>query len=307
MKLPTTFPALLAHSVTVHRVCSNAHFRVDVYHSNQTSVHYQGKDDLLYSPTAYTLISSAHEAVLIDTPTLTKDGADLASWIAKTAPGKKLKYIYITHAHADHFNSFPAVLAKFPDARVVATKGVLAHMPAQYEDPLWSYFWKGLFPSVEKADLSVVHALPVDGKFTLDHGKHVFQAIQVGGGDTADSTILHVPELGLVVGGDVVYGHCYQYLAENPTAEARKQWLQSLEEIKDLKPKYVVPSHMQAGEDFGVHHLDETKEYIEGWEEWLGTAKTWQELEALAKEKYPERVGTFILRYTAQSFFNATF
>jgi glyoxylase-like metal-dependent hydrolase (beta-lactamase superfamily II) len=297
----------LTYSANARNVYSNAHLQVDVYHENQTSVHYQGKDDLLYSPTTYTLISSAHEAVLIDTPTLIKDGADLASWIAQTVPGKKLKYIYITHAHADHFNSFPAVLAKFPDARVVTTKGVLAHMPAQYEDSLWNYFWKGLFPSIEKADLSLVNELPMDGKFSLENGKHSFRSIEVGGGDTADSTVLHIPELGLVVGGDVVYGHCYQYLAENPTVEGRKQWLHSLDEIKDLKPKYVIPSHMQAGEDFGTRHLDETKRYIEAWDEWLGTAKTWQELEGLAKKKFPNRVGTFILRYTAQSFFNATF
>lgn len=298
-----TLPSL----VTARTVCSTPHLHVDVYHENQTSVHYQGKNDLLYSPTAYTLISSAHEAVLVDTPTLTKDGADLASWIARTAPGKKLKYIYITHAHADHFNAFPAVLARFPEARVVTAKGVLAHMPAQYEEPLWSFFWKGLFPSVEKADLSLVHELLADGKFSLENGKHVFQSIQVGGGDTADSTVLYVPELNLVVGGDVVYGHCYQYLAENPTVEGRKNWLQSLDEIIALKPKYVIPSHMQADEDFGVRHLEETKGYIESWEDWLTQAKTWQDLELLAKTTYPNRVGTFILRYTAQSFFNATF
>jgi glyoxylase-like metal-dependent hydrolase (beta-lactamase superfamily II) len=245
--------------------------------------------------------------VLVDTPSLSKDGADLASWIARTVPGKKLKYIYITHAHADHFNSFPAVLARFPEAKVIATKGVKAHMPAQYEDPLWSYFWKGLFPSIEKADLSLVKELPGDLKFYLEGNKHEFRSIPLGGGDTADSTVLYVPKLDLVVGGDVVYGKCYQYLAENPTLEDRKSWWDSLEEIKRLKPRFVVPSHSQAGEDFGAKHLGETQNYIQTWNGWLNKAKTWQELEGLAKEKYPERVGTFILRYTAQSFFNATF
>lgn len=308
MKL-STIPLLplLAAFVTARQVCSNTHLRVDVYHSNQTSVHYQNTNDLLYSPTAYTLISSAHEAVLVDTPSLTKDGADLASWIARTAPGKKLKYIYITHAHADHFNSFPAVLAKFPDARVVTTKGVLAHMPAQYDDPLWSYFWKGLFPSIKKADLSLVHALLDSDTFSIENGKYIFRSIPVGGGDTADSTVLYVPDIDLVVGGDVVYGKCFQYLAENPTVEDRKAWVKSLDEIKALGPKWVVPSHMQAEEDFGLHHLEDTKRYIETWEGWLKTAKTWQDLEAWSKERFAERVGTFILRYTAQSFFNATF
>jgi glyoxylase-like metal-dependent hydrolase (beta-lactamase superfamily II) len=309
MKLFTITISLLHALIPLaaaRQVCSNAHLRVDVYHENQTSVHYQGKDDLFFSPTAYTLISSAHEAVLVDSPSLTKDGADLANWIAQTAPGKKLKYIYITHAHADHFNSFPAVLAKFPDARVVTSKGVLAHMPLQYEDPLWTYFWKGLLPSIEKADLSLVHTLPADGIFSLEQGKYTFRSIPVGGGDTADSTVLYVPDIDLVVGGDVVYGKCFQYLAENPTVEDRKEWIGSLDEIAALRPKYVIPSHMQADEDFGLHHVEDTKRYIETWEGWLKTAKTWEDLEGWSKKVFADRVGTFILRYTAQTFFNAT-
>ncbi|OAG01094.1 Metallo-hydrolase/oxidoreductase [Paraphaeosphaeria sporulosa] len=253
-----------------------------------------GKDVLLYSPTAYTLIHSDKQAVLVDTPTLAKDGAVLAKWIANTAPGVSLKYIYITHAHADHFNS-------------LTTDGVIEHMPAQYEGPLWDYFWKGLFPSIEKTDLSLVQVLPADGKFTIDDGKHELHAIVVGEGDTVDSTVLHVPSLDLVVGSDVVYGHCYQYLAENPTSEMRARWLQSLDKIAQLKPKIVIPSHMQAFEDFGTQHLAETKQYIHTWDLFLHKAKSWEELEGMAKKRFPERIGTFILRYTAQSFFNATF
>ncbi|KAK7182318.1 hypothetical protein DPSP01_002380 [Paraphaeosphaeria sporulosa] len=289
------------------RACSNAELKVEVYHEKETSVQYQGKDDLLYSPTAYTLIHSDKQAVLVDTPTLAKDGAVLAKWIANTAPGVSLKYIYITHAHADHFNSFPAILERFPEAKVVTTDGVIEHMPAQYEGPLWDYFWKGLFPSIEKTDLSLVQVLPADGKFTIDDGKHELHAIVVGEGDTVDSTVLHVPSLDLVVGGDVVYGHCYQYLAENPTSEMRARWLQSLDKIAQLKPKIVIPSHMQAFEDFGTQHLAETKQYIHTWNLFLHKAKSWEELEGMAKKRFPERIGTFILRYTAQSFFNATF
>jgi glyoxylase-like metal-dependent hydrolase (beta-lactamase superfamily II) len=288
-------------------VCSNAHLHVDVYLETEAPVHYQNTS-LLYSPTAYTLISSAHEAVLVDTPSLAADGTALASWIASTAPGKTLKYIYITHAHADHFGAFPAILAKFPNAKVITTKGVKAHMPAQYEDPLWSGFWKGLFPSITKADLGLVQTLTTN-RFTIENGRYEFKPIEVGGGDTSDSTVLYVPDIDLVVGGDVVYGNCYQYLAENPTHEDRKEWVKSLNEISDLKPKWVIPSHMQADEDFEIHHIKETVDYIETWDAWISSGKVgnWQELERMANKRWSERVGSFILRYTAQSFFNATF
>ncbi|KAF2733350.1 Metallo-hydrolase/oxidoreductase [Polyplosphaeria fusca] len=305
-KLIVAFVALPGR-ILAEFVCSNSHLSVHVYHESPTTVHYQGKDDLLYSPTAYTLIHSAHEAVLVDAPTLLADGASLAKWIAATAPGKKLKYIYITHAHADHFNSFPALTAMFPEAKVVTTQGVIEHMPAQYEGAIWDYFWKGLFPSIEKANLSVVEKLPSHGKFWIENSKFEFRAVSVGEGDTVDSTVLYVPHLDLVIGGDVVYGHCYQYIAENPTAKLRAQWKRSIDEIAMLRPKIVIPSHMQPQEGFGVKHLKETTGYIEEWEVMLESAETWEDLEGMAKKRWPDRVGTFILRYTAQSFFNATF
>jgi hypothetical protein len=99
-----------------------------------------------------------------------------------------------------------------------------------------------VFSSVGGVNLSLVHDLASDEKFGLENYTH-HPAIQVGSGDTVDSTVLHVPELSLVVGGDIVYGYCYQYLAEDPTLEARKQWLRSVEEIKALRPRYVIP-HM---------------------------------------------------------------
>jgi glyoxylase-like metal-dependent hydrolase (beta-lactamase superfamily II) len=297
--------ALLGFSLLAHgrQVSSNAHLRVEVYHQTEVPVQYQNKS-LIYSPIVYTLISSTHEAVLVDTPSLSVDGEALASWIASVAPGKKLRYIYITHAHVDHFGAFTNIMAKFPEARVVTTKGVKAHMPAQYEEPLWSS-WKGLFPTITKVDLDLVQALDSD-RFAIEDGRYEFRAIEVGGGDTADSTVLYIPEVDLVVGGDVVYGRCHQYLAENPTPEDRKAWVKSLSKISDLKPKWVVPSHMQTNEDFGMHHIKETVDYVETWDGWLASGKvgSWQELEEMAKKRWPDRMGSLNLRSTAQSFFN---
>lgn len=296
-----TSPAM-ASTFPSHTACQNNHLQVDVYHAPPVPITYQNTK-IDYSPEAFTLIHSAHEAVLVDAPTLNKTAQDIASWITQTlGPGKHLKYIYITHGHFDHFGSFPVYLEKFPGVQVVATAGVRKHMETQFEPSLWDQFWTALFGSLTKPDLNSVTVLPTDGKFHLEGDKHELRAVPVQEGDTADSTVLHVPELDLVVGGDVIYGHCYQYIAENPTPELRAEWIASLERIKKLKPKVVVPSHMQEDEGYGVKHLDETQEYIRTWETLVEKADSWQELEKLAREKYPNRIGDFILRYTAQAF-----
>ena len=41
---------------------------------------------------------------------------------------------------------------------------------------------------------------------SFDLEGHTFRAVEAGHTDTLDTTVLHVPDLHLVVAGDVVYG-----------------------------------------------------------------------------------------------------
>src|SRR5262249_35881990 len=88
-----------------------------------------GEDRRMWSPTTATLIHGARDAVLVDALMTTDESRALAGWVAET--GLKVTAIFVTHAHGDHFFGAPAVLERFPDARVVATPGVAAHMDAQ--------------------------------------------------------------------------------------------------------------------------------------------------------------------------------
>ena len=77
-----------------------------------------GEDREMWSPTASTLIHGERDAVLVD-PLMTKDESRaLAAWVVAT--GKNVTAIFVTHAHGDHFFGAPAVLERFPDAKVVA-------------------------------------------------------------------------------------------------------------------------------------------------------------------------------------------
>lgn len=118
--------------------------------------------------------------------------------------------------------------------------------------------------------------------------------------------MLHVLSLDLVVGGDVVYGNCHQLFAEDYTPGLRQLWADSLDRVAALKPRYVVPSHTKPGDGFRPLHVQETKRYIRRWEATLAESGTWEELEASMKESFPERDGSFILRWSSQAPFNAS-
>ncbi len=244
-----------------------------------------------WSPISCTLIYSAKEAVLVDTPITIKQTNDLIAWIKKIAPGRKLSYIYITHGHGDHFFGLPLLLDVFPEAVPVATEGTVRHMHQQIEEPYYTETWETRFPNGQIAKpFKLAQALPAAYPSFKLEGRWLFQAIECGHSDTHDSTALWVPDLRLAVCGDVVYGQVHQMLFEANTRAKREEWIRAVEKIEALDPVYVVPGHRQAEEIDGVWHLAATKKYIQDFGKCLeARPKSPQELAGMMLKLYPDR------------------
>ena len=283
-------------------ICHSKGLSLDVFHLPPEPVLYQNSTSLTFSPTSFSLISGHHNAILVDAPATSSQAESLLAWLETTIPHKGLSAIYITHGHGDHFFSANIIANRY-NAKIYATSDTAAHVAQQYSEPFYTSFWGGLFGDKLPKDNVVPNI--INGGFELEG--HEFHAVEVGQGDTYNSTVLWVPDLELVVGGDVVYGDCHQLFAEDNTPELRGMWLKSLEKVKALKPKVVVPSHQTAGNGYGVEHIADTKRYIEYYESVVGTVKSWEELEEKMKAQFPERDGSFILRWSCQAPFGADF
>lgn len=288
-----------------HRIGDNAHkLHVDVYHAAAEPVTYQNSTNLEFSPTTFTLIHGAHEAVLVDAPASINHSHQLADWIEATLNGKRLSSIYITHGHGDHFLGSVILRQRFPGVKLYATPGTIQHIEEELDPQFMSFYWDSLFPG-QIPDVSGLEFLPVHNTLYLEG--HELRAVEVGQGDIMNATVLHVPELSLVVTGDVVYGNCFQMFEETNTTTLQDAWIQAIEKIEALKPAFVIPSHMQPDEKYGTSHLSRTKRYIVDWKGAVKRARVWQDVEASMKRLYPNRVGSFILRVSAQTPFNAIF
>ncbi|KAJ3542955.1 hypothetical protein NM208_g3824 [Fusarium decemcellulare] len=278
-----------------------ATLQVDVYVAPAIPIAVENKDPLKtwFSPITCTLIQGPTSAVLVDAPSTVNLSEGLAEWIKKTAPGKKLRFIYTTHAHGDHYLGNMVILRHFPEATCVATSTVAEAIKREFAGGRVD-FWETLFPNgqVPEGEFSP-ESLPTNGEFDIDG--HSLFGIDVPHSDTQASSFLHVPVLRLVVCGDIVYGDCYQFFGEANTTEKRKKWLQSLDQIAALDPHIVVPGHKRASQADGPYLIEATKAYIMAFEEELERTKNAEELEEAMLRRYPQRWNRFLLQMSCTS------
>jgi glyoxylase-like metal-dependent hydrolase (beta-lactamase superfamily II) len=168
-----------------------------------------GKEELMWVANSSTLISGERDAVLVDTFLTTEQSQTLLDWVV--ASGKNLAAIYITHGHGDHFFGLASLLERFPRAKAVATPEIVKAMREQLSPASIDNFWRRLFPGEIPDRLLVAEPLE-DNELELEGHKLV--VVNAGRTDTAHSTCLYVPSIGLIVGGDAVYNGIHPYLGE---------------------------------------------------------------------------------------------
>ena len=259
----------------------------------------------LWSPICCTLIQGPKSAIIIDTPITIDETNKFADWIEEVAKGKRLTYLYTTHAHGDHFLGAPVLMKRFPGLKFIATAKVAKGVQGQYAPAVYGNIWAAFFPGRLPSEKPEAEALPSSNEFEIDG--HVARGIDVPYSDCEDSSVLHVPSLDLVVGGDVIYGDCYQHLGQANDAEKRKGWLDALDMVESLKPKIVVPGHKRKSQIDGVYLVEATRKYILDFERELkdlkGAGKGPENLERRMKELYPQRWNGWILQWSCEAAF----
>jgi glyoxylase-like metal-dependent hydrolase (beta-lactamase superfamily II) len=138
-------------------------------------------------------------------------------------------------------------------------------------------------------------------RFTLE-GRDLVM-VDVGHGDADDNSVLHVPDLGLVVAGDVIYNGVHMYLGQSATV-GFGPWRDAIGAVVALDPRYIVTGHKNAGlDDDAKRTIGQTRQYLDDADELLRTADTALGYFNAKIERYPDYLGRLILWVTARALY----
>ncbi len=237
-----------------------------------------------FDPITSTLVFGDYDAVLVDAMCTVAEAQALAGWVA--LHNRNLETIYITHAHFDHFYGLSILLDRFPRARAIATPKTVNAIQQIYLSAAVERLARRMFPGQLPTKLLAPEPYE-QGTFTLEG--HELRIIEQGHTDSADTTSLHVPSIGLIVAGDVVYNQCRMYVGDT-TPESRKNWIAALDRLAALNPTIVVAGHKKPGAPDSPSAIQDTKRYLEDFDRLRKAATSDRELFDQMAELYPHWV-----------------
>lgn len=243
-------------------------------------------DPQQFSPTSATLIRGDSEAVLVDGLLTQLDGERLVRWIEGL--DTTLTTIYITHGHGDHFFGLAPVLERFPNAKVLATADVAKEMLEQKAPATFDTMWGPAFGHLLPSTLPEADVLEGD---VIDLEGHELRIVRAGPSDTEFTTFVHVPDLDLVVSGDIVYNEVHPFLVAT-SVKKRAGWRHSLDLIAELAPSTVIAGHKRPGAPNSPAAIAATRQYLELFEEILATGASAGEVFEQVMSRHADRINS---------------
>ena len=242
-----------------------------------------------------TLILGQQDAVLVDVPFTRSDAHRLVADVLET--GKTLRTIYITHDHPDHFLSLEVLAEAFPNAQIITPPKVVEDIWRSL--PLKIKRWGPLLGANGPRRPVVPNAIEASS-FTLEgHEIRILGPMQ---GDHVHASALHIPSIGALIAGDLLFKDVHLWLGEHTPAQ-RKAWLAVLDQFDALKPVTVVAGHKPPGMADDPSSLRFTRDYLLAFEEGIRQSKNSAGLIAFLKARFPQAhdyIDGFILNNSAQ-------
>jgi glyoxylase-like metal-dependent hydrolase (beta-lactamase superfamily II) len=240
------------------------------------------------------LIASRPDAILFDVFMLHSDAAQIADAITKS--GKALKTVMVSHAHPDHFMGLDVIADRFPQARIVSTRNVVADIEA---DGPWMFsMLEGKLGQEEPTRLIIPAPLTEP---TLRVEGFEFEVIEFGEGESKHTAALYIPSLKALLSADLVYNNAHLYLQERHM----ESWLTRLDELEAFAKSKISTIYPGHGSAAGLELIAQTRSYLRDFGEAVKNGDA-NSAEQRMLAKYPQyHVKQFLSLFSIPAYFPA--
>jgi glyoxylase-like metal-dependent hydrolase (beta-lactamase superfamily II) len=167
-----------------------------------------------------------------------------------------IRYVIVTHYHADHIYGLQAF--KAAGATIVAHAGGREYLTSDTARLRLEASRQQLHPWVDHKTQIVAADRWLDADdTTLNVGTTAFRIHHVGPAHTPEDLVVHIPQRGALFAGDLVFRGRIPFVGQ---ADSR-QWIESLNRLLEFKPKVVIPGHGPASTE-PVADLELTRDYL---------------------------------------------
>lgn len=213
------------------------------------------------------IVMGKKDAAVLDAQWSLSNGHRVAAEVLET--GLNLKYIYVTHAHPDHYFGLGPIAEAFPEAKVIALQEVASTINKQMFGKV--DHWVNIIGPTN-VPTKAVNIEPLSENYFELEGERI-EIIPKVMGDMKYNTAVWIPSIKTLYGSDVLFNKSHPFTCEI-TAEERQQWLKDIERLEKLGAEVVIPGHQKPGMPFDSSCYTFMKEYLIATEEELANTET---------------------------------
>ncbi|HAS8193656.1 MBL-fold metallo-hydrolase Vmh [Vibrio vulnificus] len=226
-------------------------------------------------PVSSTLISGKKEAILFDAQFSTTEGKALVELIRQS--GKELTTVYITGGDPDFYFGLQPIVEAFPQVKIKATATIVDHINHTKDQKIG--YWGPILGEGAPSQLYVPEVY--NGDISLEGEK--IELKEAG----THNAYYWIPSLKTALGGVSTYSGIHVWMADSQTKEERLEWVASLDRMKQLKPKRVIPGHYLGQVPPRVEAVDFTKQYVMDWQRYVEQSSNSTQLIEKITAQYP--------------------
>ncbi|AVX01945.1 MBL-fold metallo-hydrolase Vmh [Vibrio vulnificus] len=226
-------------------------------------------------PVSSTLISGKKEAILFDAQFSTTEGKALVELIRQS--GKELTTVYITGGDPDFYFGLQPIVEAFPQVKIKATATIVDHINHTKDQKIG--YWGPILGEGAPSQLYVPEVY--NGDIVLEGEK--IELKEAG----THNAYYWIPSLKTALGGVSIYSGIHVWMADSQTKEERLEWVASLDRMKQLKPKRVIPGHYLGQVPPRVEAVDFTKQYVMDWQRYVEQSSNSTQLIEKITAQYP--------------------